>query len=468
MESGEIMESIKMTKSDMIKWLITLVVTAAIFIIPSGGLYTIEMKKFLVITVFALFIIAFEFFPSAVMVILLPVLYIVFGVASVDVVMSPWLSETMLLILGAFMLAAILSETGVLTRVAYYLMSLVNGSYMKLMLAVFFVGVILTFLTFGNGHLILAPLCAGLCIALHVMKNKMGAGIAMACMIGTCTSHTFTYPIQNYAVITGSAAGLADETYANLTLVTAVVDNIPMFFVALITVIIIAKWYKPDEELENTDFCKQQLAKLGTMSAKEKKSAIILVLTIAYTILAPFFGLNMNWGFMLIPWLAFFPIVRCADKDTFKFMNWEMVFFMSGCMAIGSVAASLGFSTIMSNLLGTVFSSNSITVSFALLFGLIFLMNFLMTPMAIWALIAAPVMQMALDLGLSQLPFMYSLLSFTEAIVLPYEYAPYLIVYAFGMIRMGDFIKLNVLRCVLFFAGFLLILIPWWKLLGVL
>ena len=462
------MQTTRMSKSDKIKWIITVVVTALILLLPSGGVYTEDMKKFLVLTVFSLFIIAFEFFPSAVMVILLPVLYIIFGVASVDVVMSPWISETMLLILGAFMLSAILAQTGVLTRVAYYLMSFVNGSYTKLLIGVFFVGVVLTFATFGNGHLILAPLCAGLCVALNVMKSKMGAGIAMACMIGTCTSHTFSYPVANYAVITGTSAGLADETFASMSLGSVVVHTFPMFFVALITVFLISKWYKPEGHLESAEFCKSQLAKLGKMRPEEKKAGILLVLTIAYTLLCPLFDLNMNWGFMLIPWLGFFPLIQCADKETMKYMNWDMVFFMSGCMAIGSVAASLGFSTIMSNLLGSLFSSGSITMTFAILFLIIFLMNFLMTPMAIWALITAPVMQIAIDLGLNQLPFMYSLLSFTEAIILPYEYAPYLIVYAFGMIKMGDFVKLNALRCVIYFAGFLFILIPYWKLIGLL
>lgn len=462
------MQSVSMSKFDKIKWLITIIITAIILCVPSGGLYTIEMKKFLVITVFSLMIIAFEFFPPSVMVILLPVLYIIFGVAPVDVVMSPWISETMLLILGAFMLSAVLAQTGVLTRVAYYLMSFVNGSYTKLLIGVFFVGVVLTFATFGNGHLILAPLCAGLCVALNVMKSKMAAGIAMACMIGTCTSHTFSYPVANYAVITGTSAGLADDTFASMSLLSVVAHNFPMFFVALLTVFLIAKWYKPDQNLESADFCKQQLAKLGKIRPEEKKSGILLLITIAYTLLCPLIGLNMNWGFMLIPWLAFFPIIRCADKETLKYMNWEMVFFMSGCMAIGSVAASLGFSSILSNLLGVLFSSGSITMIFAILFLVIFLMNFLMTPMAIWALITAPVMQIAIDMGLNQLPFMYALLSCTEAIILPYEYAPYLIVYAFGMIKMGDFIKLNALRCILFFLGFIFVLIPYWKIIGLL
>ena len=89
-----------------------------------------------------------------------------------------------------------------------------------------------------------------------------------------------------------------------------------------------------------------------------------------------------------------------------------------------------------------------------------------MTPMAIWALLTAPLMQVAIDLGLNQLPFLYCLLSCAEAIIFPYEYVPYLTVYAFGMMTMGDFIKLNTVRCAIFVAGFLGVLIPFWMLIG--
>lgn len=456
-----------MSKADRIKWIMTIVATLAIVLIPANGLYTESMKTFMVLTVFALLVIAFEFLPSAVMVILLPVLYIVFGVAPASVVMAPWVGELMLLILGAFAFSAVLMDSGLLRRVAYYLMSKVNGSYTKLLVGIFIIGVVLSFLTFGNGHLILAPLCAGLCLAFNIMKTRMGAGIAMACMIGTCTAHTFTYPISTYAVVAGSAGGLADETFASMNLLSVVAHNFPMFFVMLLVIVLIAKWYKPEKELDSAAYCKEKLEQMGKMSGKEKRVTVILVCVIGYTVLSSFIGMSVNWGFMLVPWLAFFPIIKCADRDTItKYMNWDMVFFMAGCMSIGTVAATLGFSGILSSVMGSIFASGGTLSTFGAVFGIVFVMNFLMTPMAIWALLTAPLMQVAIDLGMSQLPFMYCLVGCAEAIILPYEYAPYLIVYAFGMITMKDFVKLNILRCVVFVCGFLFVLVPYWMLIG--
>lgn len=91
-----------------------------------------------------------------------------------------------------------------------------------------------------------------------------------------------------------------------------------------------------------------------------------------------------------------------------------------------------------------------------------------MTPMAIFALLIEPILILATDMGYSVVPFAYAINACSEAILLPYEYVPYLIVYSFGMISMKDFIKVNILRSALFFGGFLLILVPYWMLIGLL
>ena len=104
----------------------------------------------------------------------------------------------------------------------------------------------------------------------------------------------------------------------------------------------------------------------------------------------------------------------------------------------------------------------------AIIFAIVFLLNFAMTPLAIFALITSPMLALAVSLGYSPIPFAYAVNACAEAILLPYEYVPYLIIFSFGMISMKDFIKVNILRSVLFFGGFLLVLVPYWMLIGLL
>ena len=148
-------------------------------------------------------------------------------------------------------------------------------------------------------------------------------------------------------------------------------------------------------------------------------------------------------------------------------MNLKPVIFAAGCMGIGTVAASLGLGDVLVNLLSTLTSGGSNPfLLFLVVFIIVFGLNFLMTPLAIFSLITAPVLALATSLGHDPVPYAYMISSLSEAIILPYEYIPYLIIYGFSMIKMKDFIILNTFRSIMIFLGFLGIMIPYWMLIG--
>ena len=53
-----------------------------------------------------------------------------------------------------------------------------------------------------------------------------------------------------------------------------------------------------------------------------------------------------------------------------------------------------------------------------------------------------------------------------DVVIMPYEYAVYLIIYGFGMMNLKEFIKLNALRSLVMIACFFIVLIPYWYLIG--
>lgn len=91
-----------------------------------------------------------------------------------------------------------------------------------------------------------------------------------------------------------------------------------------------------------------------------------------------------------------------------------------------------------------------------------------MTPLAFLAGFAAPVAQIAVDLGISPIGPLFMLNFAADAIFLPYEYIPYLIAFSFGVFTMKDFIKLNVFKFVVSLICLAVIIIPYWMLLGIL
>ena len=207
---------------------------------------------------------------------------------------------------------------------------------------------------------------------------------------------------------------------------------------------------------------------MGKISRREKVNAFMLVLVLIYIFGVDIHKLDVNLGFALIPWIVYLPFLEGADDKTVRKINFDMVFFVTACMGIGTVASSLGIGVAITGVLESILagSTNPLMIT-ALIFLIVFALNFLMTPLAIFALIVDPVLAMVVDLGFNPIGFTYAISVCSEAILLPYEYVPYLIVYGFGMMRMNDFLKYNIIRSIIVFLGVVFILTPYWLLIGI-
>jgi len=462
----------KMTTSTKIKWLVSLVIALVLFLIPESDFYTFQTKMFFVTTVLALAIMAFELLDIMIVSLLLPGLWLLFKVAPASTIFSPWLGTTMFMIIGSFALAEILDSTGLLTRIGYFLMSKVGGSYTKLMFSLFGVGLILSVLTFGAAYVLFAALCLGLCRALNIMGTKMAAAIGMVCMLATCSAKCVIYSPGMYAILLAGAqnvvAGL--DVTLDISFIDAYVHNFPMVLTGLVMTFITLKWYKAEPGITNQgqSYFREQFESLGEIKREEKVGFVVLMALIVFLVTTPLHGLDTALGFMVFPFLMLLPGLNVAPASCLKNMKFDMIFFMATCMGIGAVASSLGFSQLFAQIVTPIFTSiNNPWILFGFIFLVIFLLNFILTPMAIWAIFTGPILVMALDMGMNPEPIIYALLHSAEAIVFPYEYGSYLSVFAFGMMSMKDFIKLNSVRCVVYVAGFMLLLVPYWMLIGI-
>lgn len=454
-----------LSKDILIKWAVIVGLTAICLIIPEQGFYTTKVKLFLAVTVFSLAMAAFEVVHEMVIAIVMPVLWVALGVADAKTVMSSWTSTTTLMIIGAFMLAATLEDSGLLKRLAFWMMCKSKGSYLKLLLAIFVVSIILNILTSGRAYVIMGALGAGLCMSLGCMKTKMGAGIAMAVIVGSCTSHAFTYQATMWGVLLNNAAGYLDPAY--FTPVRIMWQNSPLLLVCFAMIVIFAKMYQPKEGLGEITYFEDELKAMGSMTKREKTNGLMMTLLMVFIFTVDFHHIDINLGFALIPFLVFLPGLDGADNNTVKKFNCSMVFFVMSCMAIGTVGTSLGLGAVLADLCTALLGgSTSPFVVVAMIIVIVFLLNFLMTPLAIFGLIVTPICALGANLGINPAGLVYAINVCTEAIIFPYEFVPYLVVYGFGMITMNDFIKANIIRSVIFFAGVLAIMVPFWMFLG--
>lgn len=459
------MSTSTLKRSDLIKWAICIILAAICFFIPESEIITSNVKWFLVITVLGLAITAFELVPTIVISVLMPVLWILLNVAPMETVLSSWVSTLPLMIVGAFFMAASLESCGLLRRIAFYLLCKVHGSYLTLLTSIYVISVFINIITSGRSYLIMAPLVFGLCVSMDGMQKKLGAGLASAVIVGSCTSHCFTYQASAWGILMQAGKDFVGPT--DITPLSVLLHNWPMFVVAYLLIILASKMFKPEEGMGEISWFKEQLEKMGPISRREKVNAVMLIILLVYVFTVDFHGLDVNLGFAAIPWMVYLPGLNGATEDTVKKINFSMVFFIIACMSIGTVATSLGLGNALSDVLSNLLhgSSNPMLIC-ALIFLIVFALNFLMTPAAIFSLITVPVLTMITNMGLNPVGFMYAINTCSEAILFPYEYVPYLVVYGFGMIKMNDFIKFNAIRSIVVFLGVVFVLVPYWMMLG--
>ena len=452
----------------LVKWAIVIAVSAVFLFIPEQGIYTYSVKMFLCITVFGLGLVALDLVGELVVGILLPSLYVIANVAPLQTIFSPWVGTTMMLLFGAMFFAASLEECGLLQRISLLIFARVKGNFTALLMAVYLVGIVLNLTTSGRGYLVIGILAIGLCTSIKEVGTRAGAAIGLAAMIGTCSSHAFLYTAGNWSVIKQMGAAYLSD--GDVTVLGMLGHNWPMLFVCALIVFLISKWYKPESEVPGEiTYFKEKLAEMGPITRREKWNLIMLAMVLVYIFTVDLHHLSINYAFMIIPWIVFLPGINAADRKTLKKVNLSLVVFAAACMGVGTVASSLGLGAVFISAFQSILGgeTNPIVI-IGVVFLLVFVLNFLMTPLAIFSVLTEPLLAMAVGMGFNAIPFAYSIAALSEAIILPYEYVPYLIIYSFGMMKMKDFIVLNSFRSLLFVAGFLLIQVPYWMLIGLL
>lgn len=452
-------------KSTWIKWLVCLVLAIICFLIPEQGVYTQQVKWFLAITVFSLALSAFELVPDYAVALLMPALWIFCGVTDLATAMSPWTTDTVWMVLGAFFIAASLEECGLLKRIAFWMMCKARGSYFVVMFMMMLVGIVMNILTFGAAFVIVPVLAVGLCVSLNAMGTRFATGLGAACILGCATAHSYTYIAGNYGVI--STAGAEYLNGHIFTPVNVMLHNWPMFFVSLFILFIAYLMFRPKDQMPDITYFKEQLAAMGKTSRLEKVNAAVLVLMILYVFTVTWTGFPLVVGFILCPLLLFLPGINGATIKTVEQTNFKTVFFLAGCMSIGTVATSLGLADALAEFCLTLLRGNTGVIAImAVIFIVIFVLNFLMTPLAIWAVLTAPVLSIVVNMGYEPLPFAYALNACAEAILFPYEYVPYLVVYGFGLMKFKDFFTFNVIRSIVVFLGVVFVMTGYWHLIG--
>ena len=159
----------------MVFWLLTIGLPAFILLLPSGDVMTPSIKLYLAITLLCILMFAFENVQQTAVALMLPLLYVVSGVAPANVAFSPWLQYIPWMCLGGLVLANVLESTGLLKRVAYKCIILTGASYNGILWGMALAGIILNIFIPGQVVIPMAAFSFGICQALELGRSKESA-----------------------------------------------------------------------------------------------------------------------------------------------------------------------------------------------------------------------------------------------------------------------------------------------------
>lgn len=456
----------RLSTSQWVKWIITFGVPLIIFFMPVTEVFTHEIKWFCIITVWTLLCSAFELLDLYIPSILLPVLYVMAGGCNATVAYSSWTTLVVFNIIGAMLLANVLESIGLLNRIAFWIIRKCGGTFNGAVWGLFFAGLIISFITFANGYVVIATLSYGVCKALGVSRNKEACIVMMSGMLAASTVRMFIFsPVTVGLCVTG--AQTVDPTF-DINIVNLTVANLPvllycMLFIFLMTVVCKTKH---SSFSGGKTYFDQEYAKLGKMSSREKKAAVVLALLIVYIFTQPLHGLNTFYGFIVFPCLLFFPGIQVGSSANIKGLPFSTILFVAACLAIGAVGTSLGIMQMISAMLAPQLTAMGTIGALYGIMTLGVLVNLLMTPAAMLSVLPAPVMQICMDAGLSGRAAMYTMIFSTDLVFLPYEYVTFLIFFSFGVMSTGQFLKYHAIKNLLFYVFFGLMIVPYWYLIG--
>ena len=453
----------KLTKVKLLGWFLTIAIPLMIFFIPTGEFFTTTMKLFLMISTAILCVIIFENMHLIVPAILMPILYVLTGLAPAAMVFNPWASFIPWMTLGGFIFAATFHRIGLLKRISYWCILKTGGTFTGILYGLTTAGIIVNILVPGVVAIPMAAFAVGLCLALGLGKSREAGAICMVAAMSVLTSGVFVYN----QIVTVMGLGQTVAPHIHVTLWENLLHNFPFIFIMYFTVFIIDKMYKKGNTLINIkERVTEERAKLGAMSSDEKKSVGVCLAVLVFLMTEAVHGVPIGWGIAIGALLLFFPGINVGKDQDIKEVNFSILFLVTAFMAMGGVASYHGWGIQIGEMFMPHLASANDTGLVMLLMGLIFILNLVLTPLAIQFSLVAPMTQVAMEIGLNPVVVWYLFVHAIDLIIIPYQYILYLIFFSFGLIYMSDFVKIALLKLALHVVFIPLVVVPWWRLMG--
>lgn len=434
--------------------------------------YTTNIRTFFMITILIIMVWAFELMPLAAPALILPIIYISFGLATPAQAFSPWTTEMPWLFIGGMVISSVFERTGLMKRMAITAIKIAGGTYRGILLGFLIVGLILCVIipsTAARTTLFL-PLAFGIITALNLKKNsKEAVAIMAASSFMALTPYTI---VDGINLILYS---IAKNFNVHLTWMEYMIEmGLMTFLLSAVYIVAIIFFYRGDASIfkkenhfKTKEYFDKEHSKLGKMSIREKKVILVLAIMVAILCTSSIHEISAGWVFAIGAFCFYLPGIDVAEDKDLKSVNMPMIILMTGAMTIGVVSMATGTGAFIGRILTVYLKGSSFTiVSMSWVIGVI--VNFLLTPLAAASALTQPLVEAAIENGISPTVILNSYAVGLEQIIFPYEYVLPLMMFSYGVMSLKEFVKIYILKMILSIIFLLVICVPYWGMLGLL
>lgn len=452
----------KTNPKTLIMWICVIAAPIIVMLIPTQGVFTPQLRTFSAITLTAILLFAFNILPNFVVAVALPVSYMLLNVAEPNIAFAAWFSNIPWMFMGGFLLANVLERIGLLNRVAFWSIIKTGGTYSGILWGLAIAGIILNLIAPGKAYVPMAALSFGICKALNFERSRESAGIMMGGFFASWFPTFFLYN-PTFAIMPSLGKEVAP---VQITWLQYFINNIPFVLWLAVCIFMVIKLCKPKKQIDIKDYAIQEYSKLGKVSLEEKKSIIVVSLLFIFMFTSDLHGIDVGWGFALIPLLFFIPGINVGKPVDISKINFTMAIFTTACLSIGHVANSLGIGQIIANAVLPLLQGKSVFFVIGAVWLVCVVAKIFLTPLATYATLTVPLTQIALSLGISPLVIYYTMNLSTTEILFPYQWALVLIFMGYNLTSGKDFTRIWGTKMVLSFVFVLAIAVPYWMLIG--
>lgn len=450
------------------KWGVSLAIPLLMLLIPESEGLTRPMIVFFAITTWAVLSWAMGTMNDVAVGLALPLLYILSGVAGRKVAFGPWLSIVPSIVIGGFIIGRVVMASGLAKRIALWCVRLTGGTFAGalagLTLAAF---VIAPFVPSVMGKAaILTVVAVGLCDALNFApKSREATAVLTAAFLAVASSKLCFLTGGGDIVLAMSLMGQASGvqvTWAQY----AMHNLLPGLVYAAMSLGAVILVLRPRTKCDLKPVVRKSYSELGPVSKEEIKAGLVLVMTLLLLATDSIHGISSGYVLLGMGIVTFLPGVDLMDGKRLSGVNFGVLFFIVGSMAIGAVAKSLGVAGWLSQQFMPLFGGGEALTAMLSAYVTGLSMNFLLTPLAAFATLTTPITQIAMDLGIDPRPVVYAFQYGLDQYVFPYEFAVLLYFFVTGYIAFKDLVKVLAIRMVLATVVLCAVAYPFWKFMG--